>query len=305
MGKKIKKILIILLIIVFAFFLINIVLYICITKGNDFNIKKAIHRKNLNIEEYAKTYRYRLPNGEDDKPYNIVLFGCAFVEGLGLKDNQTFSAKLSEYTNKKVYNRGIGGGGIQHALIQIKSHELDPVIKNSKYVIYTLSSIQDLDRLYCYPGLYTDPFFLFDEKIYPRFVLKNDELKLYKSKIPYIDGSILYRLANKFIIATKYNFLNTKNVDYSFAMKHFIDLKNEIKKINPDAKFIIVLYWDSIERFKDEDIALLNKENIEIIEISKLVNQEDIQKMRNSYNHPTEEAWNQIVPKLVEKIGIN
>ena len=305
MKNKLKQIIIALFAIIIFFFLINIILYMFISKDEKFNIKKAIYRKNSSIEDYAKIYKFRIPHGENDKPYNIVLFGCAYTEGLGLNDNQTLSAKLSEHTKKKVYNRGVGGGGIQHALIQIKSHYLDSIIINSKYVIYLQSNQYDFDRLYYYPGNYFDANFLFDEKIYPKFVKKNNQYVLYKSKIPIIEGSILYRLINKFILTKKYELFDIKNKNYLYPIELLIELKEEINKINPNTKFILLLYWDKKDIFKKSDLELLNKNKIKIIEIPNYIDTEELDKLANEYEkHPSENAWIRIVPILVNILNI-
>lgn len=127
-------------------------------------------KQNYSINEIIAEIPFREPNGLNYKKNNIIIFGCDFAEGLGLSDEQTFAAKLSEFTKRPVYNRAVGGGGIQHAIMQIQTYSLDKVVKNSDYAIFVLSSINDNTILYCYHGSFFDKYFLLSKFIYPRYV---------------------------------------------------------------------------------------------------------------------------------------
>ncbi len=53
----------------------------------------------------------------------VILFGCSFTFGAGLNDNETFSYKLSKYTGRNVYNRGLSGYGVQHMLYMLNDSD--------------------------------------------------------------------------------------------------------------------------------------------------------------------------------------
>ena len=110
----------------------------------------------MSINQYFKNQNIEMENGTKYRKNGIILFGCGFASGLGLENSQKFSYRLSEAVKRPVYNYGIAGGYIQHAILLVQSGELDNIIKNSDYVIYLCSGLRDGHRLEVYPGGFLD-----------------------------------------------------------------------------------------------------------------------------------------------------
>ena len=69
----------------------------------------------------------------------IILFGCSYTEGFGLEEDETFSKKLANYTNRTVINRGKSGTGIPFLYYQLSNEKvIKELPKNSEFIIYTL-----------------------------------------------------------------------------------------------------------------------------------------------------------------------
>ncbi len=264
----------------------------------------SIDVKNFSIDNYMQITQFREPSGLDYKnKKSIIIFGCGFAEGLGLKDNQTFAAQLSDYMKIPVYNRGSGGSYIQHAILQVQSHELDDIIKNSEYAIYLLSALNpDGFRLVVYPGPYFDKYFPYEKYLYPKFVLnKDNELQLYTTKHTFIEGQPLYRIFYKFFVE-KIKRNTTPNIEENILI-HLDKLDKELKMINPNIKLVVLLYCDSYNYY-----PVLFK-NIEAKGI-KIISAHDLTKENLSdskYNsdigHPTEEAWKLLVPSIAKELN--
>ena len=146
--KKFYIVLFNIIVLVFIYFGFEYCLYL---KSDDekpfFYSVKSI--KSQDWDEFYKTAHFKEPifRNKDLKP--IVLFGCSFAFGFGIDDEQTFSYKLSKYTNRTVYNRGLCGGGIQHVLYQLRREDFYKEIPEPEYVIYLYIS-NHIRRMYKY-----------------------------------------------------------------------------------------------------------------------------------------------------------
>ncbi len=214
--------------------------------------------------------QFRPIAGEEHKKRPIVLFGCSYTYGAGLKDNETFGYKLSEYTKRPVYNKAILGWGIQQMLWQLKNVDLQKEVKDPEYIIFTF--IPDhINRLFSFSRFhfpsYIDPVYRLD---------KNGNLE---EKIPihplyrfyfvrFFDGQI-----NEFI----HNINNEKiwNENFDLIKRHFEEAYKEIKRLWPDAKFVIIKYnswgnesyintprWRELETPKYKDLIIINAEDL-------------------------------------------
>ena len=62
----------------------------------------------------SDTRHFRNDINIDSKLKPILIMGCSFAYGAGLKDDETFSYKLGLETGRPVYNRSIMGGGLSN-----------------------------------------------------------------------------------------------------------------------------------------------------------------------------------------------
>ena len=90
---------------------------------------------------------------------------------------------------------------------------------------------------------------------------------------------------------------------YDFALKHFLTARSEMEKYWKNTKYVIIFHTaKSNDNYLKEQ--LLNN-NFIVIDTNELTNQNMLDsKYMNDDFHPTEEAWNVIVPQLIKELGI-
>ncbi len=253
----------------------------------------------LNTFPETKEYEYgRQPDGLEYKNKPIVIFGCSYAYGHFLDKEQTLSYKMSHQAKVPVYNRAYSGWGIQHMLYQVKRELFYEKVPEPQYAIYVF--IPDhINRLYF-------NFFVLFDTLLEKFNLR------YKEK----DGKLYEvthnnKLLNQFqrlYLVNKINqhiIIKTQKTEkhYNFALKHFIESKEEMQKHWKNTKYVVLFYTtrpnDYIlkNKLKENDFIVLDAEEI------TNTNLWDDKYMRKDI-HPTEDAWNIIVPKLIENLGI-
>ena len=307
-NNLVKRLFILILIIFFIPLIINaaLYLYVCAKYRIEMFEKDNIIRTNFSTENYIKNTEFREVSGAEKKGKGITLFGCGITYGYNELANY-YAKKLSEICNCPVYNRGKGGHYIQHSILQVQSGDIDDIIKNSKYAIYFNPGDADYIRLQVYPGDYFDLNFIFSKYLYPKFITdNNNDLILYKSKHPYIEGSLLYRLSERFIKKFKYvNIPKYHKFQEEFFVKHVIKLKNELEKINPDIKLIVICYFSQEEELKYV-LNSLKAQDIIVITGRELLpdfdNRLEKRIKEDNANDPGKDDWDIIVTNLKQYI---
>ena len=230
-----KKYASIILITILSLFILNYLAYLVICIHSKLNIFETpfIKRQNFSVQELEHIYEFRNPVGlEYSKNPSIIIFGCGITNFYISNEDEMIQTPLSKYTKRPVYNRAIGGGGIQHAILQVQSKQMDNIIKNSDNAIYILSALNDNIRLRVYPGPLIDAHYNLDTYLYPHFKNSNGKLTLYKTNIPSIKGSVLYRFIEKIILTTLYTIkfqkINLYKNNIEFAILHFKTLNQEL-----------------------------------------------------------------------------
>ena len=228
----------------------------------------------------------------------VILFGCSFTFGAGLNDNETFSYKLSKYTGRNVYNRGLSGYGVQHMLYMLNDSDycfLPPPAHSSRtqYIIYTFIE-NHIFRLYK-ANDYFDIYLMFYKYD------KNNKLKKYSEKDlwwwhSYILRNIYMKKIDNFVI----KILNKKN---NFLLDHFLLANKKIKEIYPNSEFVIFVYNGDlqIQLIQEE----LEKSGIKVVYLSELSDIDFSQPYyRLDEQHPNSKAWDIIVPLLAKKLNL-
>ncbi len=231
--------------------------------------------------------KYRKVENKNSDKESIVLLGCSFTEGSGLEKDETFSYKLGQYTKRPIYNRAKGGWGVQHALFQLQSEKFYDIISKSKppkYVIYT------------YIGDHVKRIHIANEPVilggYPIFVYKKVK-----------DNLVFDNFSNLFfhfpsLSAIKQgmfsNFSTTKSRS-KFLKLHFLQSAKALKEHYKDSKFVILIFDgnNEIHQIRNE----LKNEGIIIVSVEDLTGDKNYGKQLDG--HPNGEAWDVVVPKLV------
>ena len=317
MKKKYYKLIllinIILLIFVYFFFDIYYFIYISdkeqIFKYNNkisFKIKSYFSRYKYNyLDDFEKKYILRTSNTKeaqekfltnaDSHQRPIVLLGCSYTYGQNLDKSNNFSGQLARYMKRPVYNLGLIGAGIQHMIYILRSKQIQSIINDPEYVIYTY--IPDhTNRLYIGCGLS-----IID---YMYYRLNNNKLALnmgysyiMRLPIPFILRILIYE---KFTIP-----FNEKK---ELLEKHLLELYLQSKKNWKNSTFIIMVYDSSneIEKITNR----LREQGIKVIYMKEMLKEKNIvydesfklKKEVDKFQHPSEHAWDVIVPVLEEYI---
>lgn len=250
-------------------------------------------------EEYCGHDRLRYNIDSSRNP--IVTLGGSYVYGHGLKEEKTFPYLLSKLSNRPVYNLSVCGGEIVGSLSfnynnKISSEE----IKNADYYVY----IYMFDHLNRYLSNY---------------VLMKHYTELFKT------GKVEHALAQItmfryfFCFYRRAKILKSVKNQREFLKTVMLWANNKIKKISPDAKFIIVIYDEKVaQNAVNADVRFL-KDGV-WDEISKetgctIVHTKDLLgfKFDKDYKipidfapgHPNSKAWAVFTPKFEQKYIIN
>ena len=249
-------------------------------------------------------YQGRKPDGSEYKRKTpITLFGCSFAFGQHLNDNQTLSYKLAQELKRPVFNRAIAGGSFQHMYLQVINDSFYEDIPFSDTVIYVMIDDHYRREMLNY-------FDVLNLHIHPHFLRKNNELVMedYDNKfMNAIRSSYIVKTINH-VYADKY-IKNPKNAEKvtDTALLYFIESRNELKKQwKNDIKFIVILYdcWEI--PYKDLLCKKLKENGFSVYSVKSFTDENLMQEkymMQDNY-HPTEAAWDLLVPSFIEKLEL-
>lgn len=234
-----------------------------------------------------------------DNANNIVWFGCSFAEGAGLNDNQTPCYKISELTGKSCINKTKGATGTQFMYYQINDDNIMNDAKTADYVIYTFIW-NHIQRLYNYQvNPLIDMFNLRYKIIDGHLVDITPEFN------PLYSSFFVKRVLNKIV------YEQAKEESYNFKLFNKImkETYNISQKRYPNSKFIFIEFPElSRKELPDYEVKELESYGIKVIRVKDLIGNIDIydQKYWLPDNiHPTEQAWDLILPTIVEKYMTN
>ena len=208
-----------------------------ITKIWNFITRKIDKNEAYNILVKDDNHFYRdvvNPNSKNVKP--IVIFGCSYAYGSDLLENQIFSYKLGTLTNRTVYNRALGGLGIQHMLYQLKNEDFYKIIPHPECIIYVFIWSH-------YTRMFT-PVCVFCEPSYTVFYKQNRKKEFIEKKRGFFTNRVIFQhsLMN--------NFVYPKLIENSFYQKYLDNLlvdylkesKKEADRHWKDTKFVVFMF---------------------------------------------------------------
>lgn len=315
MKKKIAKI----VLIVFINILFISLILCCI----DFLIYTKFKNKYRNCREYInfyqdyfspQSYNYLINNIPAFRPTltkysdkkSILIFGCSFAYGCGLTSKETISNKLSEYTQRTVYNFAIPAAGIQHMLKLIKTGIcLTNISPEHIIYIYIPSHINRLRA-----DIFLNPLYI--NGINLKYELKDNKLKLVKSPLnifskTFIIKSLLYQKDLK----RNNSSIENKNYNALLAKAIFNESKKILEEKYPGIKFTILRYeteGDEAEYLELEEMWNdLEKDGFSVIKSSDLIGRKykyHSQDTNIDECHPSAYAFDVLVPPLAEKLNL-
>lgn len=257
--------------------------------------KTELHSKEL-LYNGLRPIEYR-----DSNKQPIILFGCSFTYGFGLNENEIFSRKLADYTNRTVINRGRIGTGIPFLYYQLHDKELiEQLPKNPEYIIFTL--IPDH-----FPRLFRYRNFVMTGDHTLRYKIKNDKLVEDKPIIPAIHSLFTSIIIEEYL--AQKNGHNKSKIDSLFK-KLMEDSYKLIKQNFPNTKFVVLYYENPLdkENLYEQELQILKDISNDIIVIN--IKEEIPNILESKYwiednSHPSSLAWDTIIPILDRKLKLN
>lgn len=246
----------------------------------------------------------RKPDGLEYGNKNpITIFGCSFAFGQYLNNNQTFSYKLAHKLKRPVHNRAISGGSFQHMYMQTIDKSFYEDIPQSDTVIYVMIGDH-------YRRTMLNYFDILDYHVLPHYTKIGNKLieDNYNNKLSNFINS-LYTVK-----ALNHLYANFRTINKIFENKvtddtvfYFTKSRRELRKHwKKNFRFIIILYEDWDIPYKELLIKKLEKNGFIVISTKELTdeNLRDEKYEMQDNNHPTEAAWDLLVPKIIEKFDL-
>lgn len=249
---------------------------------------------------------------------SIILFGCSFAYGAFLEENETFAYKLSKLTGRTVYKRAICAMGLGQMLYLTESEILYNSLNDKpEFAIYVYIPDHLFRSCYYKYGISSD----YGNNYYLSYVLKDGILAEKTPAINYLNSMAIFRDISKNILCSYKNYATNDDENFDFIKAHFTKAKNNLQKVYPDLKFVIIKYAfnDNNPDFYDKDSSEyanmtsfnskrwkeLEDEGFIVLDVKKLtgidVNDE---KYQLPDKHPNAKAWNIITPKVIESLKL-
>lgn len=299
-----------LLFLILLFFATEICSYIVLSirYKNDEDLPLKYHlMKHRKIENFG----FRPIEYGNPEKGSVLLFGCSYAYGHDLKENQTFSKKLADMTERTVINRAAPAEGPAFMYFQLINTEIIKNIKNIfnekninenvKYIIYEYIPGHKIRNEHYRYNLNSEFF-----KI--RYKLKNDKLIYYKPFFP-----LSHSLFSVIFLEEAQQLKTLRNEEYLKLMT--VKLLRESYKLAkqhfPKAKFIILYLPDGqgdVNECVNEEKNLLNSvsNDIKVFAYSDLFPQigEDKYWLPYDKTHPSALFWEEFTPVLVNALNL-
>ncbi len=314
--KNIAKLIILNLLIIFIIlFIFNIIAYFLFKfepmnpyPNEKFSFTRYQFDYNMWKNEWygeGRPFHFRPYAGTEYNKGGIILFGCSYMYGSPLPFEKTLAYKISEETKRPVYNLAVPGSSTQHALMQIESHDYDDIIKTSDYAIY-MPIGEHLWRIRTFSNGYVLNY------VWPRYIEKRGNLVFYKPLCPIIESSYLGKyLYRKFWISL-FNKDSEKTSEKMFKLMqlHLQTINEKLHQINPNIKFVVLLYPDSGKTYdlNYNQYKRLEKDGIIVLDVRNMV-PDDVNITSEEYRvendgHPNERAWDLLKPQIISQLGL-
>lgn len=247
---------------------------------------------------FSDTSRYKTICKSNKRP--IIIFGCLFAAGWMLENEQTVSYKLSNQSNRSVYNFANPGWGPQHPLFLLTNEKKTDEVKNPEYIIYIMIDNHQ-ERIAAYNFCPTSSVL---NLVYP---IKEGKILPPKKNVPFYYKFYLPRLLE---------------LTYKHYISRFDDKSGHF--VNDTDWQLMVLNWKNVaeEKYKNvktvvfmfpamcvvnEEYPLLEKNGVIILKMPPEIEKKFIDNPAEYQlydKHPNEKAWDIIVPEIIKQLKL-
>lgn len=237
---------------------------------------------------------------EKSKKKPLAVVGCSFAEGSCLEDNQILGYKLSDLSNRTVFQRGVTGTGLPYVYYQIANKMFPTDNQQPEYIIYVFI----FDHLF---RLYQHQIGFWSTELNLRYEYKNGKVQEVKENFPLKNMFYSTKLFQEYQ-ANKQGEKETN--DYALFKPLMQDMIKQLHKNYPNTKMVFVEYPQSDEKniYLSEDVKQFIKEEGYIyVNANELVgdNLGKIEyKVEGEWLHPNEKAWDLVAPKLAKVLNL-
>lgn len=307
MNKFVKALIIIILVAIFfeiASYVAYAIKWKDAIKTQWDNGNKVILKYSIPIEfspdAFAYTWHKRDFVKEKSKKKPIAVVGCSFAEGSCLEDNQILGYKLSDLSNRTVFQRGVTATGLPFVYYQIANKLLPTENQQPEYIIY----IFIFDHLF---RLYQHQLGFWSTELNLRYEYKTGEIREVKELFPIKNMFYSTKLLQEYF-ANKQGEKETN--DYALFKPLMQDMIKQLHKNYPDTKIVFVEYPQSDEKsiYLSEDVKqFIKNEGYIYVNANELVGDnlgKKEYKVEGEWIHPNEKAWNLVAPKLAKKLKL-
>lgn len=274
-----------------------------------------------NISMFSKYYLKHRKNdlfqnfkGIEYKTNSILVFGDVFANSFALTEENNFTAKLSDYTQRPVLNLADAGWSIPHMYYLLKN---EPILRAVNHVDTIIFVYND----YMKERLTSFSYYPHHDYLYLNYEISDGVLVEKIPQLRCIYNSYFIRALERFwgnLYAHSKN-PNKQQKLFQLMKSLFVQSRFVASYTYPEfEKFVILRYvpkWRSLQNIKsysDDPVAQLEynlwkqlaEEGFIIIDIPEFSESIDYTSPEyvSSDSSPTDRAWDEIIPKLVEKL---
>lgn len=306
--KKILKILVVIILIAVAvegaFYVAYLIKWKDAIKTQWDNGNKVIMKYSLpkpfSPNENAYTWHNRIFEKKNSKKRPLAIVGCSFAEGSCLEDNQILGYKLSDLSNRTVYQRGVTGTGLSFVYYQIDNKLIPTDDKSPEYIIYVFI----FDHLF---RLYQHQVGFWSTEINLRYENKDDKIQEVKEFLPFYNMFYTAKYLQEDIAKRKGVF---ESQNYALFKPMLTSMIKIAKQNYPNSKIVFLEYPQSDEKWcvlsedakkfiKDEGYIYVNANELVGDQLGKRE-----YKVKGEWLHPNEKAWDLLAPKLAKLLKL-
>ncbi len=266
------------------------------------------------VIEFPPSFKYPENLDKYTKPPILVL-GCSYVQGQGLEEKDNITSRITKDTNRFAYNYGFAGFGPSYTLTMLMAEEQFPHIEKPEKILYVymFHHLQRWNKWQYYN------------------VLKELNLIPFQ-KYNFLDKySHIYQYIRNVQIDKYYN----EDKDFTKRSELFFNIMKKIKeqsdKLFPNTEFYFLIYSDinydlshgiiysicqenDVENMFKIMYSKEFKERLEALGMKVITTEELIGRKMDktsdripndiSRPHPSNSAWNEIMPKLEKALDL-